>query len=298
MHNVLKTIVGGIMMTGFVAIASFIGIKASDDTLIADLNGDGTEEIVTYYQDINPLDNGDIDYSFKMTVNGKKAYEEGGLIERYPEATEENRLHDKLDHLKNINVTVVDVNPEDNTKEIVASYYADVDNILLSMKVFKYNNGKLKAVSEYNPEGAHAYVPTEQNSNKYIKVNVETYTPVFGNIWLTKNYKLTKKGFVEKTNKNGVYTIAPARYEENKLAKYTAAWTFEVFANKNCMVDDSIGMVGEGETYVVKKVIFLEDNEFGPMKAYIKAASGLKGWIFIDNETDETGKLYNEYAVK
>ena len=130
MHNVLKTIVGGIMMTGFVAIASFIGIKASDDTLIADLNGDGTEEIVTYYQDINPLDNGDIDYSFKMTVNGKKAYEEGGLIERYPEATEENRLHDKLDHLKNINVTVVDVNPEDNTKEIVASYYADVDNIL------------------------------------------------------------------------------------------------------------------------------------------------------------------------
>ena len=64
------------------------------------------------------------------------------------------------------------------------------------------------------------------------------------------------------------------------------------------MVDDSIGMVGEGETYVVKKVIFLEDNEFGPMKAYIKAASGLKGWIFIDNETDETGKLYNEYAVK
>ena len=296
MFNGLKTIVGGFMVAGFVAAAGVLGIYAHDDTLVADLNGDGTEEIVSYYQDINPLDNGDIDYSFRMTVNGEDAYEEGGLIERYPAATEENRLHDKLDHLKNIDVKLLDVNPADETKEILVSYYASVDNILLEMKVFRFENGKLECVSEFTPEGAHAYVPTEQDNNKYIKVCVETYTPTLGNIWVTKNYKLTKKGFVEKTNKTHTYAIAPAGYEENKLAKYKAASLFEVYANKNCMVEDSLGLVDEGEKYIVKKVIFLEGNEFGAMEAYIKTATGLKGWIFIDNETDENGQPINAIA--
>ena len=296
MFNALKTFVGGIMVAGFVAVTGALGLHASDNTLVADLNGDGTEEIISYYQDIDPLDNGHIKYSFEMTVNGEKAYEEGGLIERYPEATEENRLHDKLDHLKNINVKLLDVNPKDETKEILVSYYASVDNILLDMKVFRYNDGKLKCVSEFDSESAHAYVPTAQNNNKYVKVCEEIYTPTLGNIWVTKNYKLTKKGFVEKANKTHTYAIAPAGYEENKIAKYTAANMFEVFATKDCMLEDSLGLVGEGETFTVKKVVFLENNEFGPMKAYIKTASGLKGWIFIDNETDEYGQPINAIA--
>ena len=82
MFNGLKMVVGGMMVAGFVAAAGAFGIKASDNTLIADLDGNGTEEIVTYYEDINPLENGDIDYSFKFTIEGKTVYEESALIER------------------------------------------------------------------------------------------------------------------------------------------------------------------------------------------------------------------------
>ena len=76
MFNGLKIAVGGMMVAGLVSVAGAFGTKASDNTLIADLDGNGTEEIVTYYEDINPLEGGDINYSFKMTVNGETAYEE------------------------------------------------------------------------------------------------------------------------------------------------------------------------------------------------------------------------------
>ena len=73
MFNGLKLFVCGMMAAGCVTAAGGMGIKASDNTLIADLDGNGTEEIVTYYEDINPLENGDINYSFKFTVDGKTA---------------------------------------------------------------------------------------------------------------------------------------------------------------------------------------------------------------------------------
>ncbi|MBR4343746.1 MAG: hypothetical protein IKP88_13805 [Lachnospiraceae bacterium] len=297
MFNGLKIAVGGMMVAGLVSVAGAFGTKASDNTLIADLDGNGTEEIVTYYEDINPLEGGDINYSFKMTVNGETAYEEGGLIERYPEVTEGNRLHDKLDHLNNIEVSVVDVNPANEQKEIVAKYYASVDNILLGMKVFRYNDGKLNAVSEFYPEAAHAYIPSAQANNKYIKVSVEEYLPALGKIWVNRNYKITKNGFVEKTSKSGILTVAPATYEENKMTKFKAATYIEVFANKYCNVEDSIGCIGEGEKFTVKKIIYPDNENFYVMRAYIKTASGLKGWIWIDNTVDEMGQPINPVAA-
>ena len=299
MFNGLKMVVGGMMVAGFVAAASAFGIKASDNTLIADLDGNGTEEIVSYDENIDHLENGDINYSFKFTIEGKTVYKEGGLIERYPEVTEEGRLHDKLDHLKTIAVSVADINPGKEGKELIARYYASVDDIVLGYKVFRYNNGKLNVVSEFYPEAAHSYVPTAQASNKYIKVNVEEHIDAIGELWLTRTYKLTKKGFVEKESKSGTYTVAPARYEENKSTKYVAANTIEVFATKECDVKDSLGLMAEGEKFVIKKVIFPnENNGYILMRAYIKTASGLKGWIWVDNTIDEMGQPVNAVAVK
>ena len=76
MFNGLKMVVGGMMVAGFVAAASAFGIKASDNTLIADLDGNGTEEIISYDENIEHLENGDINYSFEFTIEGKTVYKE------------------------------------------------------------------------------------------------------------------------------------------------------------------------------------------------------------------------------
>ena len=285
MFNAIKLGMITVLTTVVVAITGALGVHASDNTLIADLDGNGTEEIVTYYEEISPLEDGDFTYSFKMTVNGEDAYEEGGLVERYPSEPAEGRLHDQLDHLKNIVVSVADVNPGKAGQELIARYYASVDDIVLGYRVFRYNDGKLTKISEFFPEAAHSYIPKAQKNNKYIKVCVETYTPALGNIWLTRNYKLTAEGFKEKESKTGTYLIAPAKYEENKLAKYKAAKEIEIFSDKN--LENAKGTIAEGEKYVIKKVILTNNDTFENMKAYVKTASGVKGWILIDNTADE-----------
>ena len=285
MKNLFKLGFITFFTTIIVAITGSFNTKASDNTLIADLDGNGTEEIVTYYEEINPLEDGDFTYSFRMTVNGKDAYEEGGLVERYPVEPVEGRLHDQLDHLKNIVVSVADVNPDKAGQELIARYYASVDDIVLGYRVFRYNDGKLTMVSEYFPEAAHSYIPKAQNNDKYIKVCVETYTHALGNIWLTRNYKLTAEGFKEKESKTGTYIIAPAKYEENKLAKYNSAKDSEICSDKN--LEKAKGTIAEGEKYVIKKVILTDNDTFENMRAYVKTASGVKGWILIDNTSDE-----------
>ena len=299
MFNGLKMVVGGMMVAGFVAAAGAFGIKASDNTLIADLDGNGTEEIVSYYEDINPLENGDIDYSFKFTIEGKTVYEESALIERYPEVTEEGRLHDKLDHLKTIAVSVADVNPGKAGKELIAKYYADVDDIVLGYKVFRYNNGKLNVVSEFYPNASHSYIPDAQEDNEFIKVNVEEYVAAIGKIWITRTYKLTKNGFVEMENKSGKYTVAPAYHEKNKLPEYAAANPIEMFVYDRCDVKDSIDMMVEGEKFVIREVIFPnENNGYIIMRARIKNELGHQGWIMVDNTIDEMGQPVNAVAVQ
>ena len=299
MFNGLKMVVGGMMMVGFIAAASAFGIKANDNTLIADLDGNGTEEIVSYSEDIDRLENGDINYSFKFTIEGKTVYKEGGLIERYPEVTEEGRLHDKLDHLKTIAVSVADVNPGKAGKELIAKYYADVDDIVLGYKVFRYNDGKLSVVSEFYPNASHSYIPDAQADNEFIKVNVEEYIDAIGKVWITRTYKLTKNGFVEMENKSGKYTVAPANHEKNKLPEYVAANPIEMFANDKCDVEDSIDMMVEGEKFVIREVIFPNDNNgYIIMRAYIENELGHKGWIMVDNTIDEMGQPVNAVAVQ
>ena len=299
MFNGLKMVVGGMMMVGFVAAASAFGIKANDNTLIADLDGNGTEEIVSYCEDIDRLENGDINYNFEFTIDGKTVYKEGGLIERYPEVTEDGRLHDKLDHLKTIVVSVVDVNPGKEGKELIAKYYADVDDIVLGYKVFRYNDGKLSVVSEFYPNASHSYIPDAQADDEFIKVNVQEYIDSIGKIWITRTYKLTENGFVEKENKSGKYTVAPAYHEKNKLPEYVAANPIEMFIYDRCDVKDSIDMMVEGEKFVIREVIFPNDNNgYILMRARIKNELGHQGWIMVDNTIDEMGQPVNAVAVQ
>ena len=57
--------------------------------------------------------------------------------------------------------------------------------------------------------------------------------------------------------------------------------------------------MAEGEKFTIKKVIFPNDNNgYILMRAYIKTASGVKGWIWVDNTVDEMGQPVNAVAVK
>lgn len=72
-----------------------------------------------------------------------------------------------------------------------------------------------------------------------------------------------------------------------------------MFSDSSCLVDYSIGMLDEGEKFVIKKIIFpTEYNGNFISFAYIKTASGLKGWIMVDNTIDEMGQPVNAVAVK
>ena len=291
MFNGLKMVACGLATVCFVSAAGALGTKASDNTLIGDFNGDGKEEIVSYAQEKTAFDNGDFGYSFRFTIDGEQVYEEDLYVSTEPNTYQNPTLDETLDHLEKIDVQKIDINPGKAGEELVARYFADVDDIVLVYRVFRLKKGEIKAVSEFVPEAAHSYIPKAQDNNNTIKVAIETSTPTLGNIWLIRNYTLKKDGFVEKESKNGTYTIAPAKYEENKLAKYSAATEIEIFSDKK--LKKSKGMIAEGEKFTIKKVILTDNNTYEPMRAYVKTASGVKGWIFIDPTTDEYGNPMN-----
>ena len=291
MFNGLKMAACGLATVCFVSAAGALGTWASDNTLIGDFNGDGKEETVSYAQEKTAFDNGDFGYSFRFTIDGEQVYEEDLYVSTEPNTYQNPTLDETLDHLEKIDVQKIDINPGKAGEELVARYVANVDDIVLGYRVFRLKKGEIKAVSEFVPEAAHSYIPKAQDNNNTIKVAIETSTPTLGNIWLTRNYTLKKDGFVEKESKSGTYTIAPAKYEENKLAKYSAATEIEIFADKK--LKNSKGMIAEGEKFTIKKVILTDNNTYEPMRAYVKTASGVKGWIFIDPTTDEYGNPMN-----
>ena len=69
------------------------------------------------------------------------------------------------------------------------------------------------------------------------------------------------------------------------IAKYKAAKEIEIFSDKN--LKNAKGTIAEGEKYTIKKVILNDNDTLENMKAYVKTASGVKGWILIDNTADE-----------
>ena len=291
MFNGLKMAACGLATVCFVSAAGALGALASDNTLIGDFNGDGKEEIVSYEQEKTAFDNGDFGYSFRFTIDGEQVYEEDLYVSTEPNTYQNPTLDETLDHLEKIDVQKIDINPGKAGEELVARYVANVDDIVLGYRVFRLKKGEIKVVSEFVPDAAHSYIFKAQDNNDKIKVAIETSTPTLGNIWLTRNYTLKKDGFVEKESKSGTYTIAPAKYEENKLAKYSAATEIEIFADKK--LKNSKGMIAEGEKFTIKKVILTDNNTYEPMRAYVKTASGVKGWIFIDPTTDEYGNPMN-----
>ena len=288
MKKLSKLLLCCLFVLGFSLLADTYGLKASDNTLIADLNGDGKEEIIYYEPEIRfSYDEEDGEYSFKISIDGKEAWSEGYVIEAYPDEPEEHRLHDVLYTLAYIKVEIADINPSDSYKEIVASYYSAYNEILLGMKVFRYKKGKLTLVGEDYNVSSFSYVVADQKNNKYLTLGVDYCSQTFGCLWLKVDYKLGKKGFTEKKAKSGVYTVAPEFYADNKIGKFKAACNIKVFSDSS--LTEFKGEIKKGQKFYVKKVK-LSDDLTAPFVAYIKS-SDVKGWIYVDNQTDDFGDV-------
>ena len=89
MKKLWKGLLSGLFVLGFIVLIGTYSIKAEDNTIIADLNGDGKEETVYYEQNVKYLDDDNSDYTFKITIDGKEVWSEGYLIDKYLDGSEE-----------------------------------------------------------------------------------------------------------------------------------------------------------------------------------------------------------------
>lgn len=286
MKRFIKILLCGLFAAGLTVLLGTYTLKAQDNTLIADLDGDGTEEIVYYDSMVKDVDEENMEYSFDISIDGEQAWSEGGIIELHPENPDINKLHNFLWGLGFINVEIIDVNPKDTTKEIIASYYASEDNVLLGIKVFRMKKDKLSCICEDCSIMAYSYIPKAQKNNKYLTVASSIFTSSFGTIWVKLDYKLTKKGLVLKPAKSGVYDIAPDFYEEGKANKFKAARNIKVYSDKN--TKEFKGELAKKAKFTLKKIKYTANGYDSEYSVYIKA-SGIKGWIKVFDEYDEYG---------
>jgi len=288
MKKLWKVLLCGLFALGFTVIVGAYSLKAEDNTLIADLDGDGDDEIITYEENVVYNVEDDSEYSFRISIDGKEAWSEGRVIEAYPDEPEENYIHDVLHTLGYITVNTVDVNPSNKYTEIVATYYSEYNMIVLGVKVFRLKNGKLTVVGEdYKHVSSFGYVLSSQKKNKYLAYAEDIWTPTFGTLWIKIEYKMSKKGFTERNVKSGVYNVAPQFANDGSSAKFKAARNMKVFADSD--LTEFKGEITKGQKFTIKKVKLTDKNTYEPFLAYVKTSSGLKGWIYVYNETDEYG---------
>lgn len=287
MKKVLKALVCSLFTLGFILIAGSYVLKADEGTLTADLNNDGVEEKITYNTSFKMNDDMLQSYKFTIYINDKKAYSEKKVIEEATVDENGEVKYDDLDWLGSIVLQAVDCNPSDNYKELIAYYYASEDNVVLAYKVFRLKKGKLKLISTDYTSSAYSYIPVKQKNNKYLTICQDIMTPAFGTIWIYQEAKLTKDSFISKNTKSGVYTVAPNFYEDGSSATFTAATHIKVMADTK--LSTFKGEIKAGEKFTLKKVKFTNIDKNASFLAYVKTKSGLKGWIFVDNISDEWG---------
>lgn len=272
---------------GFVGIIGSYGLKAEDNAIVADLDGDGTEEVFFYEFDVTDVADEQREYKFYILQDGDKIWSEDEVMNLYLDDSEEtNFLHHPLYMLGDIRVQVIDVNSKDKYKEIILNYYSFEDNMLLGIKVLRYKKGKLTLVSESYDIPANSYVLRAQKKNKNITIATDFWTTSLGCIWLKVDYKLSKNALIPQVAKSGVYEVAPEFAEDYSQSKFKAARSIKVYSDKECT--QYKGEIKKGKSFTLKKVVPSDIYLVGPFAAYVKA-SGIKGWIVIDNESDEYG---------
>ncbi|MBR4777150.1 MAG: hypothetical protein IK007_06005 [Lachnospiraceae bacterium] len=295
MKKALKAVICSLFTIGFILIAGYGVIKADVGPIVADLNNDGTVETVTYKTSFKMNDDMLQSYKFTIYINDKKAYSENHVIEEASIDEAGEYQYDDMEWLGSVSLQLVDINPSDNYKELIAYYYASEDNVVLAYKVFRLKKGKLKHISTDYTSSSYSYIPAKQKNDKYLTICQDIMTPAFGTIWIYQDVKVTKDSFISRRSKSGVYTVAPNFYESGSSAAFTAATHIKVMADTK--LSTFKGEIKAGEKFTLKKVKFTNNDEFASFLAYVKTKSGLKGWIYVDNSSDEWGCPLEDLVV-
>ena len=295
MKKLWKAFLSGLFVLGFIVLIGTYSIKAEDNTLIADLNGDGKEEIIYYEPNVKYLDDDKTDYTFKITVDGKEVWSEGYLVDTYLNGSKEDGGYDPLYTLAYIYVEIADINPSDKYQELVASYYSAYNESLLGMKIFRFKKGKLVLVGEDYHISSYSYLVTPQKNNKYLTLGEDYWAVPFGCLWLKRDYKISSEGFTEKAPKKGIYEVGPEFSNEGKGRKFKAARNIKVFSDSG--LTNFKGEITKGQKFYVKKVKFLDEQGLGDFVAYVKTTSGLKGWIYVENDYDDNGEIADKLVT-
>ena len=68
---------------GFVGIIGSYGLKAEDNAIVADLDGDGTEEVFFYEFDVTDVADEQREYKFYILQDGDKIWSEDEVMNLY-----------------------------------------------------------------------------------------------------------------------------------------------------------------------------------------------------------------------
>ncbi|MCR5768596.1 MAG: hypothetical protein K6G45_08920 [Lachnospiraceae bacterium] len=245
----------------FTAISSITSAKAnaSNGSLSADLDGDGTKEEVAWEFDEEDR------IVTSLTINGKDVYK----------ATKTEPLYTPYE----FEVKVVDTATKDKYKDLVVELSEDTK----WFAIFRYDNGKItKYVDEETLTGSEI---VSQKKKGVVKVSDYILVDNIGNIFTDMSYKV-KSGKAKFDKKQ---TFVPNK--SNSTTTFKATEGMMVYKKDNCKTVK--GELKLGETFKILK--FKYDKSGDLCLVYIKTKSGVKGWI---NTKEFEGDEENRWLVE
>ncbi|MBO4415144.1 MAG: hypothetical protein IK071_03960 [Lachnospiraceae bacterium] len=229
----------------FTALSNLGAVKASAETLSADLDGDGKEETIVY--ETAETD----DYAMEiisLTVNGKDVLS----VAKFEDQFEANR----------INVEVIDTCTKDGLKELAVIKGVDSWDIYT---LFRFKDGK---VSQYCIiDGAEDVVSQKKKNTVATKGYI--YVRNLGNIRVTTTYKV-KSGKLTNTDPY----ISPNK--DNSTTTFKTNRKITLYSDETG--SEKIGTIKKGKKFKLVKVLRDEDSEDGYTWICVKS-NGTTGWI-------------------
>ncbi len=288
MKRTLKTFKLNYVVLAFLAVLFIWTAKSVPgqcaDKMSADLDGDGKVEKVSTES------NGECDYenytgffNFYLKIDGKTLFKEELVI------TSMENFYDVAE-LGYIEAEIVDINPDDKYKEILLKYYCIEDDLLLKIKILRLQKGKLKCICDDESISGYSYFNIAQGNNKYINVAVDFWNDSLGCVWIKNTYKIKNGKLVLKKAKNDVYTALPDFSATGSYTKFKTTVSLKIYSDSACT--KQIDTLAKGNKFYVKKlklVNYGKDSEIGqkPMAAYVKTSTGIKGWIYLENDFEK-----------
>ena len=246
MKNMLKTGITALLFALLFTALSGIGtVKASADTLEADLDGDGKKEAIEWSVSENEDGTQTID---NFTIGGKDVFA----------ATKES---EPLEGCYSVDIYTLDTSTKDKYTEVVVyRFIYDWTEIT----VYRYNKGKITRYAFFSDiDGL-----VSQKTKSRIKAQTYIFVNGIGNIRVDEEYKI----------KSGKATLVTKTFKPNKLNETVSfKSTVKMTIYKDTDWKTEAGTLKSGEKF--KLVKFQKGGSDDFTQIYIKTKSGVTGWI-------------------